>query len=383
MTTDRTASWLLEWKSRLEQVGRDLLLTKEGGTDQETSKRRDSQTVALSTIHKMVPPLTTLEEHFFSAAVLEGTNNSYSEQLKHLPGLSEKLADLGDLRLQSMDANKVSFQIISHAPGPLSLDQCRAANDQLASAIKDNPDRFAGFAVLPVADPAACAPELTRCVKELGFVGALIDNHAIKDGQPIYYDNPEYLPFWRTASELDVPIYLHPTWPTDSMLDLLYTGPNIPLSASKGISTSSFGWHSDVATHILRLFASGLFDTLPRLKILIGHMGELLPFMLERIFQLSPRWGSRTRDFKTVWDTNIWITTSGDWSINPMACILRNTKIERILYSVDYPFARNEDGLRFMQELEGSGLVGREELEMIAYGNAERLLGVKHKKEFD
>src|ERR1700753_2656777 len=140
----------------------------------------------------MVPPLITLEEHFFSAAMLQGSTSTYAEQLKHLPGLIEKLGDLGDLRLQSMEAGKVSFQIISHAPGPKSPGQCRAANDQLAQAVSDNPDRFAGFAVLPVSDPAECAPELTRCIKELGFVGALIDNHAVKDGSPVYYDSSDY-----------------------------------------------------------------------------------------------------------------------------------------------------------------------------------------------
>ena len=330
----------------------------------------------------MVPPLITLEEHFLSPAVLQSSASSYSEQLKHLPGVSDQLADLDKIRLQSMDASKVSFQIISHAPGPMSLEQCRAANDQLAHAVQNNPDRFAGFAVLPVANPAECPAELTRCVKELGFVGALIDNHAIKDSSPVYYDSPAYLPFWQTAQDLDIPIYLHPTWPTDSMLSLLYTGETIPPPASKSISSSGFGWHSDVATHVLRLFASGLFDRLPNLKIIIGHMGEMLPFMLERIFQLSPRWGTRTRDFKQVWDENVWITTSGDWSVNPMACILRNTKVDHVLYSVDYPFAKNEDGLKFMEELEDSGLVNAEQLEMIAFRNAEKLLGVKHRKTF-
>ncbi|ETI25338.1 hypothetical protein G647_02110 [Cladophialophora carrionii CBS 160.54] len=332
----------------------------------------------------MVPPLITLEEHFFSTAMLTGSIRSYSEQLKHLPGLSEKLADLGDLRLQSMEAGKVSLQIISHAPGPMSADQCRAANDQLAEAVKSHPDRFVGFAVLPVSDPAACPGELSRCIRELGFVGALIDNHASKDGSsPVYYDNAEYFPLWQTAQDLDVPIYLHPTWPTDSMLDLLYTGPDIPLAASKSISSSGFGWHSDVATHILRLFAAGLFDRLPHLKIIIGHMGEMLPFMLERIYQLSPRWGPRQRPFNQVWDENVWITTSGDWSVNPMACILRNTRVEHVLYSVDYPFARNEDGLKFMHELEASGLVTPDQLELIACRNAEKLLGVKHKRRWD
>ncbi len=106
-------------------------------------------------------------------------------------------------------------------------------------------------------------------------------------------------------------------------------------------------------------------------------MGETLPFMLERIIQLSQRWGTRQRDFKSVYDENIWITTSGNWSVNPMATILRNTKLDHILYSVDYPFANNEDGLAFMEELQESGLVSEEGFRMIGYQNAEKLLGIK------
>ena len=106
-------------------------------------------------------------------------------------------------------------------------------------------------------------------------------------------------------------------------------------------------------------------------------MGEMLPFMLDRISQLSPRWGKHQRTFREIYDTNIYITTSGNWSVDPIACILRTTKLDHILYSVDYPFARNEDGLMFMQDLQKSGLVTDEQLEDIAYRNAEKLLGVK------
>jgi predicted TIM-barrel fold metal-dependent hydrolase len=326
----------------------------------------------------MIPPLISLEEHFFSAAMLASpTAAKYSEQFKHIPGLRDKLSDVGPLRLSGMDANNISLQIVSHAPGSMSAGECRSANDQLSHSVKQNPDRFAGFAVLPVSEPGACADELTRCVKDLGFVGALIDNHS-SSGQ--YFDGPEYLPLFQVAQDLDVPIYLHPTWPTANMLSTLYTG-NFPLSATQSISASAFGWHSDVATHILRLFASGLFDTLPRLKLIIGHMGEMLPFMLARITQLSVRWGPRARDFQAVYDENLWITTSGNWSVDPMACILRNTRIDHVLFSVDYPFGKNEDGVRFMRELEESGLVDREGLEKIAYRNAEALLRVKHTKE--
>jgi predicted TIM-barrel fold metal-dependent hydrolase len=324
----------------------------------------------------MTPPLITLEEHFLAEAA-EDVKALYSEQMGNIPELAAKLSDLGPIRLRSMDEGRISIQVISHGPGAMSSSQCKAANDQLAAAVKVHPDRFAGFAVLPVADAGKSARELTRCVRELGFVGALIDN---RSGNT-YYDGVEYEPLWAVAQELDVPVYLHPTWPTAEQRDLLYTG-NFADSATLSLSASGWGWHSDVALHILRLFSAGVFDKFPRLKIIAGHMGEMIPFMLHRIIQLSPRWGRRDRPFKEVYDINIWITTSGVWSIDPMATILRNTKSDRILYSVDYPFAKNEDGLSFMKALEESGLLSQEQLHQIAYKNAEQLLGLKVSKTF-
>lgn len=319
----------------------------------------------------MTPPLITLEEHFLSESADDALRALYSEQVGNIPELAAKLSDLGPIRLRSMDENNVSIQVISHGPGPMQPAQCRAANDQLAAAVQANPDRFAGFAVLPVSDPDEAAKELTRCVRELGFVGTLIDNRCGNT----YYDSAAYEPLWAAAQELDVPIYLHPTWPSGEQLDLLYTG-NFARSATLSLSASGWGWHSDVALHILRLFAAGVFDRFPRLKIIAGHMGEMLPFMLDRIVQLSPRWGARERGFGDVYRSNLWITTSGVWSVDPMATILRNTPMDHILYSVDYPFARNENGLKFMRDLEASGLVSAEQLDMIAYRNAERLLGI-------
>ena len=327
----------------------------------------------------MTPPLITLEEHFWCKSVAEGNNNKYDAQLKHLPGVTEKLQDLDALRLQHMDAGKVTLQVVSHAPGTMSPEQCIAANDQLAGAINNNPDRFAGFAVLPVSEPKACADELRRCVQHLGFVGALIDNHTA-DGK--YFDGEEYEVMWQAVQELDVPVYLHPTWSTDEVVQSLYAG-NFPTEATMSLSSSGWGWHSDVAIHVLRLFAAGLFDRFPRLKIIIGHFGEMLPFMLDRIEYLSKRWGKRERVFKKVWDENIWITTSGVWSVDPMACILRNTKIERILYSVDYPFAKNEDGLKWIEKLDRSGLVSKEQLDRVAYKNAEDLLRIRASYKYD
>ncbi|KAF7197628.1 Decarboxylase orsB [Pseudocercospora fuligena] len=322
----------------------------------------------------MVPPLIALEEHFLSTAVLEEFNDAYQEQFKAIPAAKEKLADLDSLRLDEMAKGMISMQVISHAcaPGGPSPEVCRQGNDQLAAAVRKNKARFAGFAVLPIAHPDECAKELERSVKELGFVGALIDNHA--NGK--YFDGNEYDAMWRKAEELDVPIYLHPTWPAEDMMEQSYTG-NFTAGASRSLGASGWGWHSETGLHILRLYAAGVFDKFPKLKIIIGHFGEMLPFMLQRISKLSVRWGEQRRKILQVWEENIWITTSGVWSLDPLKCILGNTKIDHILFSVDYPFEPNENGLKWIQDLEESGLVTQEELEMIAYKNSEKLLKIK------
>lgn len=322
-------------------------------------------------------PLITLEEHFFTSSISDWSGYGYGEQLKHLPGVLEKLHDLSTIRLKSMDDNGINIQIISHAPGLglASPEDCKKANDNLSAAVKAHPDRFAGFAVLPMHDPEAAAEELRRCIQDLGFVGALVDNHV--KGQ--HYEGKAYHPFWKMVQDLDTQVYLHPTWPAEDIQKPQTLGEISP-GATASLGSSGWGWHSDVGLHVLKLFASGLFDTFPKLKIIIGHMGEMIPFMLERIEYLSKRWGPLKRLFGQVYAENIWITTSGCWSVNPMACILRNTPIDHILYSVDYPFAKNEDGLAFMQDLEKSGLVTKEQFEMIGWGNAEKLLGVKVKK---
>lgn len=316
-------------------------------------------------------PLITLEEHFFASFI--GTSPFYAEQFKWLPGVLEKHIDIGPLRLQEMDKGAVSLQIISHGAGLCSsVEECRKANDELHAAVKkEGGKRFAGWAVLPMGAPDQATTELRRAVQELGFVGALVDNHV----QGKMYDGKEYRGFFEVAQELDVPIYLHPTWPEEQFA-VRFKG-NFTDGAATSIGSSGFGWHVDVGLHVLKLYASGLFDQFPKLKIVIGHMGETLPFMHERIAQLSKRWGPLKRSWKEVYDENIWITTSGVWSVNPMATILRNTRIDKILYSVDYPLMKNEEGLRFMEELEKSGLVTNEEFEMIGYKNAEALLKVR------
>ena len=203
---------------------------------------------------------------------------------------------------------------------------CRAVNDQLFDAVKNSEGRYRGFAFLPMGTPADIAEELKRCVETLGFVGALIPNHA----HGTYYDDKAYWPMWDMAQELDVPIYIHPTPAAD--LDR-YKGSYDHIVQTL-IAGPALCWHTDIAMHTLRLYGSGVFDAYPRVKVVLGHNGETLPFMLDRIEKMfSRKWGKQKRDWMTVWNENIWITTSGMFHLGPLQCCLTMCKPDRVVYS--------------------------------------------------
>lgn len=329
-------------------------------------------------------PLITLEEHFASSAVAAqydaaGEQSSYAMFPK---AVQEKLLDLDDVRLAAMNQGAVTLQVISHAPNRSALtpDTCIKVNNELFAAMQKHPSRFAAFATLPMAYPEQAATELRRCVRELGFIGSLVDNNT--NGR--FYDDKFFWPVFGAHVELDVPCYIHPTYHYDAM-DVLYRG-NYPEEIAESLALHGFGWHSECALHMLRLFAAKVFDqdNFPKLKIIIGHMGEMLPFQLDRICRLSesqwPAFGYMPqRKLMEVWNENIWITTSGLFTLPPMACLVRMCKPDRILYSVDWPFAENEMGLGFLKELEKDGMITKDQLEMIAYKNAEMLLRIKAK----
>jgi predicted TIM-barrel fold metal-dependent hydrolase len=334
-------------------------------------KQTTTETLPSSDItshHIMVPPLITLEEHFVSVVGL-GDNAA----AKMFPeAVVARLQDLGEARLRDMDAGKTALQVISHAPLDASPADCRRANDQLAAACAAHPTRFAGFATLPMGEPDAAAQELKRMVRDHGFLGALIDNQ-LEDGQ--MYDASKFWPVFETAEALDVPIYIHPTYPGSDLADH-YKG-NFPDTTAFMLGTFSWGWHAETGLHILRLFAAGLFDKFPKLKIVIGHMGEFLPYMFERFVKSSHLWGERERDLRTVWEENLWITTSGHFALPPFECLVKTFPRDKVLYSVDYPFSMPERGLQFVEEVEKAGILTAEELEGFCYRNAERLLKAK------
>ncbi|CAD6581397.1 MAG: hypothetical protein ASARMPRED_000601 [Alectoria sarmentosa] len=326
-------------------------------------------------------PLIALEEHWLAQSVRDfyvANNTKHPNDENGLVGMvTPALMELGDTRLKAMDESGVSLQIVSHAPNSLALDlvTCVKVNNELNDLMKSRPGRFRGFATLPMAYPEAASRELRRCVQDLGFLGTLIDSNCA--GR--FYDDTFFWPVFEAAAELDVPVYLHPS-PNPQTKPLLYDG-NYPDAIAESLSEYGWGWHNETAVHFLRLFAAGLFDRHPTLQIVLGHLGEMLPFQLDRIEGIAARqWPhlglERERSLRRVWDENVWITTSGMFFLAPMAAVLRQCRPDRIMFSVDYPFGKNEAGVAFLKALKAEGMVGDEVLEGIACRNAERLLKI-------
>jgi len=312
----------------------------------------------------------TLEEHFTSKAASKIYGTAASD---FGPALGPKLDSLSTSRIADMDAGGVGRQVLSHTPFKTAPtpELCVAINDELHGAVSEHPDRFTGFASLPMTEPRAAAEELKRTVENLGFVGALVDTHS--DG--IWYDGSEYDVFWETAQELDVPIYLHPCFASEEMMRVNYRG-NYSEDVAKSLGAFVFGWHTETGLHFLRLFAAGLFDRFPRLKILLGHMGEMLPFMMQRHERSTGRWQHLKRPLRDVWRTNVWVTTSGLFDTAPLECLLKVSSLDHVLFSIDYPFSDNETGKKFLEEIEKDDILKGEDLRAFVRGNAAQLLRI-------
>jgi predicted TIM-barrel fold metal-dependent hydrolase len=328
--------------------------------------------------------IVTLEEHFTIPALTakidpeaiarRGWQKPGSPQAAPMP--HEALADLGPNRIADMDQSGVTLQVLSLAgPGADLADTrqgpalAREFNDRLHDAIRSHPDRYAAFAHLPTTAPAAAADELERTVRELGFKGALING--VTDGR--FLDDPAFEPLLARAEQLDVPIYIHPGLPPMEVRRAYYD--RLPLATGDMLARAGWGWHSELAVHVLRLVLSGALDRHPKLKLIIGHMGEGLPAMLDRcdeVFgQATPGYLSRTVS-RTILD-QVWITTSGFFSLVPFTAAMATFGADRILFSIDYPFASNREGVDFLNRLP----VSDADLQKIAHGNADALLKLK------
>src|SRR5215469_13548200 len=331
------------------------------------------RTVALEE-HFSVPSLVN---HYLKREVI--ARRGYAARTV-LPGRAnplDLLPEIGEKRLASMDEAGITVQVLSWSgPGADLVDGAdgvalaRETNDALAQAIARHPDRFAGFAQLPMREPEAAAKELTRTVRELGFLGALI-NGTTEDR---FLDDPRCEPILAAAEALDVPLYIHPHLAPEAVRAVYYG--NLPSNAGVVLETAGWGWHSETAIHVLRLVLSGTLDRHPRLKLIVGHMGEGLPAMLARCDQVSEAYIQHlTRPISQAILDQLWITTSGIFSEPPFLAALLTFGIDRILFSVDYPYAANDRGRAFLEKLS----LAPADVAKLAHANADRLLGLTAK----
>src|SRR5471032_1103400 len=309
-----------------------------------------------------VPPkIITIEEHFTSPKLraLRGEKDT---------PVQRKLDDLGALRLAEMDNSGIDLQLISeNNPATQNLDAETSvklaciSNDVLHEAVRAHPDRFAGFATLPTPDPNAAADELERAVVRLGFKGAMI--MGLTHGR--FMDDKQFRPIFERAAALDVPVYIHPTPPVAAVQEAYY-------KEYPALAVAPLGFTLETLTHTVRLVVSGLFDEFPALKIIVGHLGEAAPYLMWRTNYLVQERMPMRRSFADYYREHFWLTTSGAFSNAALACAVAEMGVERILFSVDWPFMDNRTGRKWMDE---APLTDHDRA-LIFGGNASKLLKI-------
>jgi predicted TIM-barrel fold metal-dependent hydrolase len=317
-----------------------------------------------------------IEEHFITPMCREnlrppfGRAEDYAtskERLGH--DVPEQLLDLGDKRLAAMDAAGIDIQVLSlTSPGcqafdaELAIPMARDANDRLADAVKAHPDRFAGFAALPTADPQAAAKELERAITRLGFKGAMINGHT----RGSFLDEKKNWVLLECAESLDVPIYMHPIRSHPGVEKIYYEG-------YQELARAGWAYAVDTSIHFLRLVYAGVFDAYPRLRFILGHLGEAIPFGMQRLdehsYQAAARRGLKKSPSQYLRD-NLLVTTSGNFFAPAFLCTMLALGVDKILFSVDWPFELNTRAVQFLKDLP----VSEEDREKIAHRNAERVL---------
>ena len=315
-------------------------------------------------------PIIAIEEHYWDdelAAHFSGPEGSK-------PGIIEsRLRSFGGDRVRDMEAAGVDLCVLSHGapsgqkiPADIAVALVRRVNDRLAAAVAENPARFAAFAALPTAVPEAAADELERCVA-MGFKGAMV--HGMTNGE--FLDLPKYWPIYARAEKLDVPVYFHPAYPHPAVVDAYYRD---YLKDYPMLARPAWGYTVDAGTQGVRLVLSGVFEKHPKLKVILGHLGESIPFQLWRLDQAFNRPGQgKSVAFRDIFTRNFWITTSGFFSTPSLLCCVTEMGADRILFAVDWPFvAESRPGVAWM---EGVPLAAEDKARILG-GNAKRLLGI-------
>jgi predicted TIM-barrel fold metal-dependent hydrolase len=314
-------------------------------------------------------PVIAIEEHYWDpelAAAWDAADRFAP------PEMQKRLADLGDLRLKEMDEAGIDMQVISHgAPATQRLDAAlavelsRRVNDRLAAVVAANAKRFAAFGVLPTTEPDAAADELSRTVERLGFKGAML--HGMAHG--VFLDDKRFWPIYARAEALDVPIYLHPATPHPAVMEIYYKdyAKDFPM-----VIRAAWGFTVETATLAVRLVLSGVFERHPKLKIVLGHFGETLPFFIWRIDQALKRPGQKPMSFRDIFCGHFYVTTSGNFSDPTLLCTMAEMGADRILFAIDWPFVANPPGVQWL----GGAPISDDDKVKILSGNARKLLRI-------
>ena len=310
-----------------------------------------------------------LEEHFLCPS-FEGywTSTVGDVDPNILSKVVARLSDFGEQRIKSMDDAGIARAVLGLAgPGvqverdtATAVRNARSANDFLAREVAKRPDRYSGFAHLPMQDAKAAADELERCMRDLKFCGAMINGHT--NGQ--YLDHPSLHPFWERAEALGATIYIHPTDPI---------APAPALDGTKGLRRATWEWGFETGSHALRLVFGGLFDRFPRAKLALGHLGETLPFLLWRFDSRAKLYGVKLAKPPSQYiKENIAVTTSGMCSAEPLNCTLAALGADRVMFAADYPFEDAAEAGHFLDTVALDETVRAD----IATNNAKRILGL-------
>ena len=318
----------------------------------------------------------TLEEHMTTPLFVKSMAHLDRGLPKsaYMDALQAKLLDCGASRVADMDAAGIDVQVLSLAGAGLDkLDRevatylARATNDTLHASVDAYPERFQAFATLNLQEPKKAAAEFARCVQTLGFKGALVNGTT----NGLFLDDARFTPLFEAAQQLDVPIYLHPAPPPEPVKKAYYSG--LPADVSYLLSTAGWGWHVETGMHCLRLIVSGVFDRFPKLKIIIGHMGEDLPYSIARADAVMAHGSQKLqRTVAEYFREHFWITTSGYFTEAPLRCALDVAGIDHVLFSIDYPFSPNAVGRKFLDSLQ----LKPEEMAKLTHRNAEKLLKI-------
>ncbi len=292
-----------------------------------------------------------IEEHFAIPETLEDSHPPIPE--RDWPAFSKIILDLMDKRLEIMDKNGIDMMILSlNAPAVQAIynrqeaiDVARKANDAMAEACIRFPKKYKAFAALPLQDPDAAILELQRCVKDMGFVGALVNGYSQIDtpDQYKYLDDPIYRPFWAEVEKLDVPFYNHPREPMPCNAQQIAGHP--------WLAGAAWTFGVEAAVHTLRLMCSGLFDEFPKLKYIMGHLGECLPFCIWRTqhqIDLQERGMPAKKPLWEYMSENFWYTTSGQYRLPALLNTMMEFGFEKILFATDFPFEQTSLGASWM-----------------------------------